>query len=125
MRNTLTLIVTLIAITSFGQSAQEFLESGIEKENQQKHKEAIKDFTNAIKKDPNLAEAFFARGTVKMNISDLSGALDDFNEAIRIDPRKLGFHPRTQKQNTYVRINERHQTIYLKRFDHYSSLTEN
>jgi|688.fasta_scaffold77032_6 tetratricopeptide (TPR) repeat protein len=139
MRNTLTLIVTLIAITSFGQSAQEFLESGIEKENQQKHKEAIKDFTNAIKKDPNLAEAFFARGTVKMNISDLSGALDDFNEAIRIDPKQVsaiynraGIYANTQKfdkalldLNSVISIDEKFPSALTLRGQIKSALNDN
>lgn len=89
MRKTITLIATIITLSSFGQSAQDFLESGIEKENQQKHKEAIKDFTNAIKKDPNFAEAFFARGIVKMNTSNFPAALEDFNEAIRINPKQI------------------------------------
>ena len=139
MRKTLTLFATIITLTSFGQSAQDFLESGIEKENQQKHKEAIKDFTNAIKKDPNLADAFFARGTVKMNTSDFPGALEDFNEAIRINPKQIsaiynraGIYANTEKfdkalldLNSVINIDEKFPSALTLRGQIKSVLNDN
>jgi tetratricopeptide (TPR) repeat protein len=89
MRRVLTTILTIITISTFGQTAQEFLKQGIEKEKQQNHIGAIKDFTKAIDKDDNYAEAYYNRGTVKMNISDFPGALSDLSEAIKLNPKQI------------------------------------
>ena len=89
MKNKFALIAIIITLNCFGQTAQEFLQTGIEKAEKQKYQEAIKDFSNAIKKDATLADAFFSRGTVKMNLSDFSGALEDFNQTIKINPKQI------------------------------------
>ena len=58
------------------------------------HKEAINDFTNAIKllkftdenTEPCIASAFQYRGLAKMNSSDFEGAKIDFDEALKDRP---------------------------------------
>ena len=46
----------------------------------------MKDYTEAIRIDPNFAEAYINRGTVNREQSQFAPALKDFNEAIRINP---------------------------------------
>ncbi|MTJ19335.1 tetratricopeptide repeat protein [Dolichospermum sp. UHCC 0299] len=47
---------------------------------------AINDFTQAIKIDPNLAQAYNNRGFFKGELGDKQGAINDYNQAIKIDP---------------------------------------
>lgn len=49
-----------------GQTAQEYLKTGIGKHNQQDYKSAIKDYVKAISLDKNLKDAFFNRGTCQL-----------------------------------------------------------
>jgi tetratricopeptide (TPR) repeat protein len=139
MKKTLATIATIITMTALGQTAQELLQKGIEKESQQNHKGAIKDFTKAIDKDNNYAEAFYNRGTVKMNISDLPGALADFTEAIRLNPKQInayynraGVYANTEKYkealldlNKVVEVNEEFPSALTLRGQIKSILNDN
>lgn len=84
----LTTIIFLTAtMTAFGQTAQEYLDSGIEKHNKQDYKGALKDYDKAIKADDKLTAAYFNRGTIKLATSDLKGALVDFDKTISLDKK--------------------------------------
>jgi len=89
MKKILSVIATIITLTAFGQTAEELLISGIEKANDQKYKEAIKDFTKSIAKDPKNAETYYNRGTIKMTISDFDGAISDYNKVIKLNPKQI------------------------------------
>src|SRR4028118_408502 len=44
------------------------------------------DFNEAIRLNPNDAEAYNCRGDVRYDQGDIEGAIADFNEAIRLNP---------------------------------------
>ncbi|WP_461491827.1 tetratricopeptide repeat protein [Pontibacter sp. HJ8] len=87
MKNILTLILTVIMFTAYGQTAQEHFQNGIAKHEQQDFKGAIKDYDKAIKADGNNKHAYFNRGTSKLALKDFKAALADFNKTIELDPK--------------------------------------
>jgi tetratricopeptide (TPR) repeat protein len=55
---------------------------------------AIKDFSEAIRLDPNCAHSFFGRGVARLARGEADKAYKDIDEAIRLDPR---FHKRAEE----------------------------
>ncbi|MBD2270285.1 tetratricopeptide repeat protein [Anabaena sp. FACHB-1391] len=51
---------------------------------------AIDDYNQAIKINPNLAQAYNNRGTVRNELGDKQGAIDDYNQAIKFNPNYAG-----------------------------------
>jgi tetratricopeptide (TPR) repeat protein len=47
---------------------------------------AIQDYNQAIKINPNLAEAYYGRGYVRYDLGDKQGAIDDYTLAIKFNP---------------------------------------
>jgi tetratricopeptide (TPR) repeat protein/S1-C subfamily serine protease len=47
---------------------------------------AIDDYTQAIKINPNYAQAYYNRGIVRYDLGDKPGAIDDYTQAIKINP---------------------------------------
>ena len=47
---------------------------------------AIADFNQAIKINPNYAQAYNNRGGIRYELGDKQGAIADFNQAIKINP---------------------------------------
>lgn len=85
MRQILTFFIFTVAINAFGQSAQEYLDNGIEKHNNQDYKGALKEYNKAIKADDKLTAAYFNRGSIKLATYDFKGAISDFNKTIELD----------------------------------------
>ncbi|MBD2142794.1 tetratricopeptide repeat protein [Anabaena sp. FACHB-1250] len=47
---------------------------------------AIEDYNQAIKINPNIAQAYYNRGLVRSELGDKPGAIEDYNQAIKINP---------------------------------------
>ena len=81
------------------ETADTYLDSGIEKAKSGEYEEAFIDFDKAIEVDPQYAEAYFNRGVAYYNLRliyydfdddeylFLSKAIDDFDKAININPQ--------------------------------------
>ena len=53
---------------------------------QAESREAIKDYHEAIRLNPQSAEAYYKRGFVYQNLGQGERAIEDFDEAIRLNP---------------------------------------
>ncbi|MDR3613796.1 MAG: tetratricopeptide repeat protein [Candidatus Obscuribacterales bacterium] len=69
-----------------GMSAQQIFDRGCDKTAAGNFAEAIKDYDEAIKVDPNFGKAYANRGSAKYNTGDHKGALADFDVAARLMP---------------------------------------
>ena len=79
-----------IANTSEGidndKAAAAFLARGAANSNLGKHDEAISDYNEAIRLNPNFAGVYVLRGVAHGNLGKNDEAILDFNEAIRLNP---------------------------------------
>jgi len=62
MKNILFTLALLISFSSFGQTAEEYVNSGNQKDDAKDYNGAISDYTKAIELDPNDAGAYYNRG---------------------------------------------------------------
>ena len=74
IKNILYTLALLISFASFGQTAQEYFYSGLDKAEAKDYNGAISDYTKAIELDPNDVDAYSNRGISKENLGDLNGA---------------------------------------------------
>lgn len=86
MKKALLILFTFFSFTLFAQTAEEYLQSGLEKHNKEDYSGAINDYTLAIKADKKLKTAYFNRGACELALKNLETAMEDFNKAIEIDP---------------------------------------
>jgi len=100
MKTATTLLFLIVALNTFGQSAQEYLDAAREKHNVKDYKGALKDYGKAIKSDPGLANAYYNRGTVQLVNGALEDALADFGKAISLD--KAFTHAHYSRATVYV-----------------------
>lgn len=68
------------------QMAKEYFNNGCDKVSRKNYKDAIADFSEAIKRTPGFKQAYENRGVAKYYLHDLIGANDDFTRALEIDP---------------------------------------
>jgi tetratricopeptide (TPR) repeat protein len=87
MKQLFTLLLTVLTLTAFGQTAREHLDNGIAKHTQQDFKGAIKEYDKAIKSDKDNTDAYFNRGTCKLALKDFKAAMSDFGKTIALDPK--------------------------------------
>jgi len=87
MKQLLTIIAVIISAITFGQTADEYLKSGIEKHNSKDFEGAIKDYSKAIKTDKNLRDGYFNRGVCELALQDFKAAKKDFDKTIELDPK--------------------------------------
>ena len=80
MKN-LFLILVVISLTGFGQTAEDYYNKGISKFNIKDYKGAIADYNQAIQLKPDYAEAYNNRGSAKNDLQDKNGACLDWSKA--------------------------------------------
>ena len=66
--------------------ADDFFIQGVDKQNKGDNQGAIIAYNEAIRLNPNNAEAYGNRGNVRNDLGDKQGAIDDYNQVIRINP---------------------------------------
>jgi tetratricopeptide (TPR) repeat protein len=66
--------------------ADDFFIQGVDKQNKGDNQGAIIAYNEAIRLNPNLAEAYNNRGNVRNDLGDKQGAIDDYTLAIKINP---------------------------------------
>ena len=69
------------------ESAQFFINRGVDKLDAEDYEGAISDFTEAIKINPKNGDAYYNRGIAKEDLEDYKGAISDYTEAIRINSK--------------------------------------
>ena len=84
MKKILYTLVLLVCVTSFGQTAEEYYDIGLEFFQKRENMDAISNLNMAIKINPNYAEAYSLRGTVKSVLGDGYGAISDYSKAIKL-----------------------------------------
>ena len=86
---------------AFAQTAEEYVERGIEKYEQQDFAGSILEFSSAIKRDSNYKWAYYNRAITKESLKDYSGAIQDYSKAIEIDTNYVTAY----NNRGYVRYN--------------------
>ena len=87
MKQLLTIFILLLSTATFGQTANEFLQSGLKKHTSKDFAGAIKDYTRAIKSDKSLRDAYFNRGICEQALQNVKSAIKDFDKTIELDPK--------------------------------------
>ena len=88
------LLVVLVLVLTFGllacgsqREAEEHFSAGVQLQNQERWEEAIAEYDEAIRLDPQNADAYSNRGFTYFKLDQFEQAIQDYGEAIRLDPR--------------------------------------
>lgn len=83
-----------------GSEARRHYEAGVELRFEGRWGEAIAEFDQSIRLDPQLVQAYLYRGFAYYNLERFQQALPDFDEAIRLDPEN--HHAYKDRGNVYL-----------------------
>ena len=86
LKNILYTLALLVSFSSFGQTAGEYNNSGIDKAEAKDYYGAISDYNKAIEIDPNHTNAYNNRGNSKAELKDYNGSISDYSKAIELNP---------------------------------------
>jgi len=89
----ITVLACLITTSSIGQSSNnsnltsdDYFNRGLGHLDIGNNEDAIADFTNAIRIEPDYTEAYYKRGNGYLYLENYEDAIADYTRAIRIDP---------------------------------------
>ena len=66
--------------------AEKVYDTGVRMQRQGRLQEALDHYTEAIRLEPTLVQAYSNRGSAYLNLGQPENAISDLDEAIRIDP---------------------------------------
>ena len=92
MKKLFLLSALLIFAFGFGQTAEDYFDSGYIKYEAKDNYGAINDFSKAIELNPNLIDAYYNRGLAKFITKDYYGAISDFTKIIENSPNFVQAH---------------------------------
>src|SRR5215211_7432467 len=89
--SSLLLLFTANAVVSLSQPAQRqdalnLFQRGIEMEKANKHQEALDLFRQAVRLDPNFAEAYWGMGSALVGLGQFAQALEALQQVVRLKP---------------------------------------
>ena len=84
-------------------------ERGSQRLQQRDYKGAIEAFTQALRLNPNLIEAYTSRGNARLLLGDKPGALEDYNHALHLNPNCANVY--YQRGNAYSDLGNKHEAI--------------
>lgn len=87
MKRLMTFILLTVIITSCRQTAQEYFDNGIEKQNKQEFKEALSDYSKAIELKKTFIEAYYNRALVYLNMDKHKEAMSDLDKVIEMNDK--------------------------------------
>lgn len=79
-------VMLACSLNGYGQSAKEYVNKGNERASVKDYTGAISEYSNAIIKTPDYAEAYCKRGRSNIEIKQYGKAILDFNKAIELKP---------------------------------------
>lgn len=89
-----TLLIFVVAIAP-AQTAQEFFASGNKNYHDENYAQALQDYRQAIKLDPEFSEAYHNLGNIQYLMHDFKAALHNYNKAILHNPSSAeAYHSR-------------------------------
>ena len=104
-------ITLLICFSSFGQTAKEYSNKGVDKFLSGDYSGSIIEYNKAIEINPNNSDIYYNRGASKSKLKDYKGAIIDYTKAIEINPN-----------NTKVYYNRGFLKVKLK--DNYGAISD-
>ena len=82
-------IMTLVAVSTFGQSAKKYYKAGTEFVDNMKYDDAIVQFTSAIGLDPSNPDYYYIRGLTYVKQSKYAEAKADFEKSLVFAPKNV------------------------------------
>ena len=124
-----TAAVVLSTQAAHAQSAEDFLDAGVEKGRSGDYQGAIAELDKAIEINPMYTDAYYIRGYAKDELEDYQGAIADYSKAIEINPQYFfaysnrglakdeleDYQGAIADYNKAIEINPRHAAVYNNR----------
>jgi tetratricopeptide (TPR) repeat protein len=123
MKNIL-VILLLLPLVSFGQTAEDFFNNGKVKDSLKDFKGAISDYSKAIELNPDNADYYYRRGNAKYFSDDDKGSIVDFNKAIELNPDNADYYYRRGNAKNYLEDYEGAIADYTKAIELYTKAIE-
>ena len=107
---TLLSAVALVFLGCGGLSeAQKRFEAGLELQEQGQLEGAVQEYNEAIRLDPELADAYVLRGDLYRQAGHFEQALQDYNEGIRLGSSQAGVY--SGRASTYLALDQAQRAI--------------